>query len=191
MTVLENSDPLNKVTIIPRSGGVGGFAQQMFNEEMVDSGLYTRAWLIDQITIALGGRASEDVIFGDSEITVGASNDIQRVTNLAREMVTRYGMSDLGPLSLESPNGEVFLGRGWPAQSEYSEKVATQIDQKVREIAFDCYKRACQIIQENRGLIDQLVDLLLERETIEGDEFRRLVSEYTTLPEKQLTQTRG
>ena len=191
MTVLENSDPLNKVTIIPRSGGVGGFAQQMFNEEMVDSGLYTRAWLIDQITIALGGRASEDVIFGDSEITVGASNDIQRVTNLAREMVTRYGMSDLGLLSLESQNGEVFLGRGWPAQSEYSEKVATQIDQKVREIAFDCYNRACQIIQENRGLIDQLVDLLLERETIEGDEFRRLVSEYTTLPKKQLSETRG
>jgi cell division protease FtsH len=92
---------------------------------------------------------------------------------------------------LESQNGEVFLGRGWPAQSEYSEKVATQIDQKVREIAFDCYKRACQIIQENRGLIDRLVDLLLERETIEGDEFRRLVSEYTTLPKKQLSETRG
>ncbi|WP_413168374.1 ATP-dependent zinc metalloprotease FtsH [Capilliphycus salinus ALCB114379] len=191
MTLLENSDPLNKVTIIPRSGGIGGFAQQMFNEEMVDSGLYTRAWLIDQITIALGGRASEDVIFGDAEVTVGASNDIQRVTNLAREMVTRYGMSDLGLLSLESPNGEVFLGRGWPTQSEYSEKVATQIDQKVREIAFKCYERACQIVRENRELIDKLVDLLLERETIEGDEFRRIVSEYTALPEKQLTQTPG
>ncbi|MEL7038186.1 MAG: ATP-dependent zinc metalloprotease FtsH [Cyanobacteria bacterium J06592_8] len=191
MTLLENSDPLNKVTIIPRSGGVGGFAQQMFNEEMVDSGLYTRAWLLDQITIALGGRASEDVIFGDAEVTVGASNDIQRVTNLAREMVTRYGMSDLGPISLESPNGEVFLGRGLPSQSEYSEQVATKIDHKVREIAFDCYHRACKIVQGHRTLIDQLVDLLLEQETIEGDEFRKIVSEYTALPEKQLSETRS
>ncbi|KKD36352.1 MAG: ATP-dependent zinc metalloprotease FtsH [Limnoraphis robusta] len=190
MTLLENSDPLNKVTIIPRSGGVGGFAQQVFNEEMVDSGLYTRSWLVDQITIALGGRASEEVIFGDAEITVGASNDIQRVTNLAREMVTRYGMSDLGPVSLESPSSEVFLGRGWPAQSEYSEKIATQIDHQVREIALHCYQRACEIVLENRALMDHLVELLLERETIEGDEFRRIVAEYTPLPQKQLTESR-
>ncbi|MEA5498427.1 ATP-dependent zinc metalloprotease FtsH [Limnoraphis robusta] len=190
MTLLENSDPLNKVTIIPRSGGVGGFAQQVFNEEMVDSGLYTRSWLMDQITIALGGRASEEVIFGDAEITVGASNDIQRVTNLAREMVTRYGMSDLGPVSLESPSSEVFLGRGWPAQSEYSEKIATQIDHQVREIALHCYQRACEIVLENRALMDHLVELLLERETIEGDEFRRIVAEYTPLPQKQLTESR-
>lgn len=185
MTLLENSDPLNKVTIIPRSGGVGGFAQQMFNEEMVDSGLYTRSWLMDQITIALGGRAAEDEIFGDAEITVGASNDIQRVTNLAREMVTRYGMSDLGPVALESPSTEVFLGRGWPAQSEYSEEVATKIDHLIREIALHCYQRACQIVRENRGLIDHLVDQLLERETIEGEEFRQIVSKYTQLPAKQ------
>ncbi|MEA5517390.1 ATP-dependent zinc metalloprotease FtsH [Limnoraphis robusta] len=190
MTLLENSDPLNKVTIIPRSGGVGGFAQQVFNEEMVDSGLYTRSWLMDQITIALGGRASEEMIFGDAEITVGASNDIQRVTNLAREMVTRYGMSDLGPVSLESPSSEVFLGRGWPAQSEYSEKIATQIDHQVREIALHCYQRACEIVLENRALMDHLVELLLERETIEGDEFRRIVAEYTPLPQKQLTESR-
>ncbi len=190
MTLLKNSDPLNKVTIIPRSGGVGGFAQQVFNEEMVDSGLYTRAWLMDQITIALGGRASEEVIFGDAEITVGASNDIQRVTNLAREMVTRYGMSDLGPVSLESPSSEVFLGRGWPAQSEYSEKIATQIDSQVRDIAFICYHRACEIMQNYRPLLDHLVELLLERETIEGDEFRRIVAEYTDLPDKQLITSR-
>ncbi len=185
MTLLKNSDPLNKVTIIPRSGGVGGFAQQMFNEDMVDSGLYTRAWMIDQITIALGGRAAETEVFGDSEITIGASNDIQRVTTLAREMVTRYGMSDLGPLALENPSGEVFLGRGLPSQSEYSEEIATQIDHRIRAIAFSCYQKACQILSENRELMDYLVDLLLERETIDGEEFRKIVSEYTTLPAEQ------
>ena len=186
MTLLKNSDPLNKVTIIPRSGGVGGFAQQTFNEEMVDSGLYTRAWLLDQITIALGGRAAEKEVFGDAEITIGASNDIQRVTSLAREMVTRYGMSDLGPLALENPSGEVFLGRGLPSQSEYSEEIATQIDHRIRQIAFEGYQKARQMLSENRELMDYLVDLLLEKETIEGEEFRKIVSEYTTLPEQQI-----
>ncbi|MGL5080011.1 MAG: ATP-dependent zinc metalloprotease FtsH [Microcoleaceae cyanobacterium] len=187
MTVLEHSDPLNKVTIIPRSGGVGGFAQQIFNEEMVDSGLYTKAWLMDQITIALGGRAAEIEIFGPSEVTIGASSDIQNVTNIAREMVTRYGMSDLGSLALESPNSEIFLGRGWVSQpQEYSEEVAAQIDQKVRDIALLCDGRARKIIRDHRSLVDDLVDLLLERETIEGEEFRKVVSEHITLPKKQL-----
>ncbi|HEY9847292.1 MAG TPA: ATP-dependent zinc metalloprotease FtsH, partial [Candidatus Caenarcaniphilales bacterium] len=109
MTLLKNSDPLNKVTIIPRSGGVGGFAQQIYNEDLIDSGLFTRAWLLDRITIALGGRAAEVEIFGDAEVTVGASSDLRAVANLAREMVTRYGMSDLGHVALESPDNEVFL----------------------------------------------------------------------------------
>ncbi|MGC9528705.1 MAG: ATP-dependent zinc metalloprotease FtsH [Limnospira sp.] len=186
MTLLENSDPLNKVTIIPRSGGVGGFAQQMFNEEMVDSGLYTRAWLMDQIAIALGGRAAEQEVFGEAEVTIGASNDIQVVTNLAREMVTRYGMSDLGPVALEHPGEQVFLGRGFPSQSEYSEEVATKIDHQIRAIALRGYDRARRIMREHRVLLDRLVDLLLERETIEGEEFRRLVAEHTTLPERQM-----
>lgn len=190
MTLLKNSDPLNKVTIIPRSGGIGGFAQQTFNEEMIDSGLYTRAWLLDRITIALGGRAAEQEVFGDAEITVGASNDIQVVANLAREMVTRYGMSDLGPYALESGHSEVFLGRDLMSRSEFSEEIATQVDKQVRTIATHCYAEACRIIRENRALIDRLVDNLLEQETIEGELFRKIVAEYTTLPEKQLTTTK-
>ena len=186
MTLLKNSDPLNKVTIIPRSGGIGGFAQQTFNEEMIDSGLYTRAWLLDRITIALGGRAAEQEVFGDAEITVGASNDIQVVANLAREMVTRYGMSDLGPFALESGNTEVFLGRDWMSRSEYSEEVATRIDQQVRQIALHCYSEACRILREHRELLDQLADLLLDQETIEGEQFRKIVAQYTELPEKQM-----
>ncbi|NES69879.1 MAG: cell division protein FtsH, partial [Okeania sp. SIO2D1] len=185
MTLLKNADPLNKVSIIPRSGGVGGFAQPIMDEGMVDSGLYTRSWLIDRITISLGGRAAEEEIFGPAEVTVGAANDIRSVANLTREMVTRYGMSDLGPIALENPSEEVFLGRGWQSQSEYSEEVATKIDHQVRAMAVHCYEEARRIIRENRVVMDRLVDLLIEKETIEGEEFRRIVSEYTTLPEKQ------
>jgi len=186
MTLLKNSDPLNKVTIIPRSGGIGGFAQQVFNEEMVDSGLFSRAWLIDQITIYLGGRAAEEEIFGHEEVTVGASNDIRAVADNARRMVTLYGMSDLGTMALETPDNEVFLGAGWTPRSDYSEEVATKIDQQVQDIAASCYEKARRLIREHRPLVDKLVDILLSQETIEGEQFRKIVAEYTKLPEKQL-----
>lgn len=179
MTLLKNSDPLNKVTIIPRSGGVGGFAQQSFNEDMIDSGLYTRAWLTDRITIALGGRAAEEEVFGAAEVTAGASGDIKAVAELAREMVTRYGMSELGLVALESSGNEVFLGRNLMPRQEYSEEVATQIDRQVREIALHCFQEARHVIREHRPLVDRLVELLLDKETIEGDEFRQIVAEYT------------
>jgi len=182
MTLLKNSDPLNKVTIIPRSGGVGGFAQQSFNEEMIDSGLYTRSWMTDRITIALGGRASEEEVFGSAEVTAGASGDIKAVADLAREMVTRYGMSDMGLVALESPGGEVFLGRSMMPRQEYSEEVSTQIDRQVREIALRCYQEARRVIRENRALVDRLVEVLLDKETIEGDEFRQIVESYRELP---------
>ncbi len=185
ITVLKNSDPLNKVSIIPRSGGIGGFAQQVFNEEMVDSGLYSRAWLKDRITIALGGRAAEEEVFGHDEVTVGASNDIRVVADLAREMVTRYGMSELGPVALESGSNETYLSRDWTPRSEVSEQVAAKIDHQVRGLAVECYQQARRIISENRVLIDWLVDLLLERETIEGEQFRQIVAEYSQLPERQ------
>ncbi|MDJ0737719.1 MAG: ATP-dependent zinc metalloprotease FtsH [Nostocaceae cyanobacterium] len=185
-TLLEHSDALNKVTIIPRSGGVGGFSQLILNEDLIDSGLYTRAWIKDNITMTLGGKAAETEVFGEAEVTGGASNDLKMVTNLARKMVTMYGMSDLGLVALESQNQDVFLGRDWMSRNEYSEEMATNIDRKVREIANSCYQEARQIIRENRSLIDRLVDLLIEQETIEGEQFRQIVSEYTQLPEKQL-----
>ncbi len=190
MTLLEHSDPLNKVTIVPRSGGIGGFAQQVFNEEMVDSGLYTRAWILDRIVMTLGGRAAEQEVFGDPEVTVGASNDLKVVGMLAREMVTRYGMSDLGPLALESQAGEVFLGRGWMAQAEYSEEVAAKIDRTVREIAVTCYEKARQILREHRELVDTLVDKLLDEEIIEGDVFRQIVRASVAIPDKDYPEDR-
>ncbi len=183
-TLLKHSDELNKVTIIPRSGGVEGFTQFLPNEDMIDSGLYTRSWLFDRITVALGGFAAEAEVFGDDETSTGASGDIQQVTNLARQMVTLYGMSDLGPVALESMDNQVFLGRNLMPRNEVSEEMAHRIDIKVREIALSCLSQARQVLRQNRPLMDHLVDLLLERETMEGEEFRQIVRQYVDIPEK-------
>ena len=180
ITMLKNSDPLNKVTIIPRSGGIGGFAQSVPDEENVDSSyLRSRAWILDRITIALGGLAAEAEVFGRSEVTTGASSDLKMVANLAREMVTLYGMSELGPVALESPGNEVFLGRDWMDRAEYSLEKGNEIDRHVRAIAQRCFQQARTLISENRALVDRLVDMLVEHETIEGEQFRQLVAEFT------------
>ncbi|MFM7218881.1 MAG: ATP-dependent zinc metalloprotease FtsH2 [Nodosilinea sp.] len=180
-TLLKDHDPVQKVTLIPR-GQAQGLTWFTPSEEQM---LISRAQLMARITGALGGRAAEDVIFGDAEVTTGAGNDLQQVTGMARQMVTRFGMSDLGPLSLESSQGEVFLGRDWLSRSEYSEEIASRIDIQVRTIVDHCYAKARQLMEDNRALIDRLVDLLVERETIDGEEFRRIVSEYTLVPDKQ------
>ena len=185
MTLLPHTDPLDKVTIIPRSGGIGGFAKPLPSEDS-DFGLETRARIVDLITIFLGGRAAEEEIFGHDEVTQGAASDLQAVADYSRRMVTRYGMSDLGPFALEtSGSNEVFLGRDLMVRSEYSEEIATKIDHQVRSIVMRCYQQARRIIRENRPLMDKLVDLLLEQETLGGDQFRAIVAEYTTLPESQ------
>lgn len=185
-TLLKDADPLNKVTILPRSGGIGGFSQPIYNEERVDSGLYTRAFIIDQITILLGGRAAEVEVFGDAEVTIGASSDIKQVASLTREMVTQLGMSDLGYVALESGNGgDVFLGGDWGNRAEYSQEMAVQIDRQVRDIVMYCYEKARRMLRENRSLVDKLVEVLLERETIEGDEFRQIVVDYGQAVDKK------
>jgi cell division protease FtsH len=183
-TLLPNADPLNKVTIIPRSSGAGGFAQQLPNEEQIDSGLYSRSWLLDKIMVGFGGRAAEEIVFGYAETTTGASSDLQQNTNLARQMVTRFGMSELGPLMLDTPNNEVFLGAGWMNRTEYSEDVAAQIDRQVRELLQQCYQKTRAILLQHRDLLDRLADTLVERETLDGEEFRSIVAEYTPIPEK-------
>ena len=180
-TLLKHHDPVQKVTLIPR-GQAQGLTWFMPSEEQ---SLISRAQLTSRITGALGVRAAEQIIFGDSEVTTGAGNDLQQVTGMARQMVTRFGMSDLGPLSLESQQGEVFLGRDWTSRSEYSEEIASRIDAQVRSIVEHCYEDACRMMRENRVLIDRLVDLLIEKETIEGDEFRQIVAEYVDVPEKE------
>ncbi len=180
-TLVKEHDPVQKVTLIPR-GQAQGLTWFMPDE---DQGLISRSQLKARITGALGGRAAEDIIFGNAEVTTGAGNDLQQVTNMARQMVTRFGMSNLGPLSLESQTGEVFLGRDWMTRSEYSESIAARIDSQVRTIVEECYETAKRIMRENRSVMDRLVDLLVEKESIDGNEFRQIVAEYTDVPEKQ------
>ncbi|GAB1539503.1 hypothetical protein NUACC21_21700 [Scytonema sp. NUACC21] len=180
-TLLKDHDPVQKVTLIPR-GQAQGLTWFIPNEEQ---GLITRSQLKARITGALGGRAAEDIIFGSAEVTTGAGGDLQQVTGMARQMVTRFGMSDLGPMSLESQTGEVFLGRDWMSRSDYSEAIAARIDAQVRGIVDECYQVAKKIVREHRTVMDRLVDLLIEKESIDGEEFRQIVAEYTTVPEKQ------
>ena len=180
-TLVKDHDPVQKVTLVPR-GQAQGLTWFTPSE---DQGLISRAQILARISGALGGRAAEHEIFGDAEVTTGAGGDLQQVSGMARQMVTRFGMSDLGPLSLESQQGEVFLGRDWTTRSEYSEEISSRIDAQVRSIVEHCYERSLKIVRDNREVIDRLVDLLIEKETIDGEEFRQIVAEYTVVPEKE------
>jgi len=179
-TLIKDHDPVQKVTLVPR-GQAQGLTWFTPSEEQ---GLISRSQLKARITGALGGRAAEDIIFGTAEVTTGAGNDLQQVTGMARQMVTKFGMSDLGPLSLDSQSSEVFLGRDLMTRSDYSEAIASRVDTQVRAIVEECYELAKKLIRDNRTVTDRLVDLLIEKETIDGEEFRQIVAEYTDVPEK-------
>ncbi len=180
-TLVKDHDPVQKVTLIPR-GQAQGLTWFTPGEEQF---LISKSQLMARIMGALGGRVAEQVVFGDAEVTTGAGNDLQQVTAMARQMVTRFGMSDLGPLSLETQQSEVFLGRDLMTRSEYSEEIAARVDAQVRSIVEHCYDMTTKIIKENRVVMDRLVDLLVEKETIDGEEFRQIVAEYTDVPEKE------
>ena len=185
-TMLPSHDPVEKVTIIPR-GGAGGLTWFTPEEEM---GLETKSKILAIITATLGGRAAEEVVFGKDEVTQGAGSDIQMLTNMARKMITKFGMSDLGVLALEGQEQPVFLGGDSGSGHEYSEEVAAQIDVRIRNIAFDCLEKAKQIISENRLAVDRIVDILVDRETIDGKEFRQLLAKFspTYKPEQKTTR---
>ena len=174
-SVLENHDEVEKITLIPR-GGAKGLTWFMPDE---DQTLVSRSQLLARIMTILGGRVTEQVVFGSPEVTTGASNDLQQVTNIARQMVTRYGMSAIGPIALEGNNNEQLFAGG-----EYQEAIANRIDREVRSIIDHCEQVATEIILNNRVIIDLAVEKLLETETIDGQEFRQLVSKYTILPSK-------
>ncbi|WP_190392349.1 ATP-dependent zinc metalloprotease FtsH [Dolichospermum sp. FACHB-1091] len=176
-TLVKDHDPVQKVTLIPR-GQALGLTWFTPNEEQ---GLISRSQILARIAATLGGRAAEEIVFGQAEVTTGAGNDLQQVTNMARQMVTKFGMSDLGLVSLENQNYEVFLGRDWMNKSEYSEEIAAKIDATVREIVSKCYIQAKEIIQENRLILERVVDLLIEQETIDGDVFRKIVADNTAI----------
>ncbi len=136
--------------------------------------LATKKELIAQITGLLGGRVSEELLFG--EISTGASDDFSRATKIARAMVTEYGMSDLGPVQLETRQGNVFLGRDYDKAKNFSDQVALEIDTEVRKIVDSCYKEATKIIKENKKLVTLISDTLIEHETITKEEIDELVT---------------
>ncbi len=178
-TLLPQADQLDKVTLLPRAGGVGGFARTMPDEEILDSGLISKAYLRARLVVAMGGRAAEVVVFGPSEVTQGASGDLEMVSRICREMVTRYGFSSLGPVALEADAGEVFLGRDWlRSDPHYSRETGNRIDTLVRSLARESLQEAINLLSPRRALIDRLVDLLIEQETLGGEEFRAVVSRY-------------
>ena len=182
-SVLKSHDEVEKITLTPR-GSAKGLTWFTPEEEQT---LLSRSTLLARIIVTLGGRAAEQVIFGDPEVTTGASSDLQQVTNLARQMVTRFGMSNIGPMALEDENtGQVFLGGNMSSGSEYAENIADRIDEEVCKIIDYCEQKAIEIIYDNRVIIDLIVERLMDIESMDGEEFRKLLSAYTILPSKNM-----
>ena len=168
---LRDADEVHKITIIPR-GVAGGYTMMLPKEEKIS--ILTKDELLAQITGLLGGRVSEELYNG--EISTGASDDFSRATKIARAMVTEYGMSDLGPVQLEHKSEGVFLGRDYNKSQNFSDAVALEIDQEVRKIIDECYKKATKILKENKDLVMLLTNTLVEKETITKEEIDELVT---------------
>jgi cell division protease FtsH len=171
---LEHSDPVHKISIISR-GQALGYTISMPQE---DKFLTTRAELTDNMAMTLGGRAAEEIIFG--EITTGASNDLEKVTATAKQMVMRFGMSErLGPRVFGHDHGQPFLGREFSAEPDYSDEIAREIDDEIRRIIQAAHQRAKELLNEHRERLEIISEILLKRETIEKEEFVALLDGKT------------
>ncbi|MGD1866625.1 MAG: ATP-dependent zinc metalloprotease FtsH3 [Phormidesmis sp.] len=174
--LMPDYDPVQKISIIPR-GRAGGLTWFTPSEERLESGLYSRSYLQNQMAVALGGRLAEEIVFGDEEVTTGASNALQQVANTARQMVTRFGMSDsLGPVALGRQQGNPFLGRDIASERDFSEKTAASIDKEVRSLVDQAYARCKQTLTENRHILDKLADMLVDKETVDSEELQQLLA---------------
>lgn len=183
---LKNADPVQKVSIISR-GNAGGYT---FSAPTKDRSLHKRGYFIDELSVLLGGYVSEKLTFGD--ITTGASNDLERATAMARNLVTRYGMSDLGPRTFGHKEEMVFLGKDIHEERNYSEETARQIDAQVSKFIADAYDVATRLLTENKSVLDKLSGVLLEKETIEQSEFNEIVGikkDNTEIPSEKTEQT--
>ena len=171
--LLPEADPVHKITIIPR-GQALGVTMSLPTE---DRFMMSRSQLMAQLAMMLGGRAAERVVF--DEITTGASNDLERVTQTAKQMVTRFGMSEkLGPMALGHQQGQVFMGRDFHAQPDYSDEIAFQIDKEIRRIVDESYDTAEDLLVRNRTLLEKLSKELIEVETVDANHLLRLIEEY-------------
>jgi cell division protease FtsH len=173
---------VHKVTIVPR-GQAGGYAVMLPKE---DRYFMTKPELLDKITGLLGGRVSEEVIFG--EVSTGAHNDFQRATAIARKMVTEYGMSEkIGPLQFSSGGNQVFLGKDIQNEQSYSDSIAYEIDKEVQRFINECYERAKQILTENKDKLELVAQTLLKVETLDAKQIKSLFEEGK-LPDPEKTE---
>lgn len=168
--VLPNTDPIHKISIISRGRALG----YTLALPIEDKFLNTKGEMLDELAMLLGGRVAEEIAIGD--ITTGASNDIERATKLARQMITRYGMSDkLGPMTLGEDQHEVFLGRDFSATPNYSQEIAFEIDKEVRRLIDEAFDKAHKILSERREQLDLMSEVLVERETVDKEELAALL----------------
>ena len=170
--LLPNCDPVHKVSIIPRGNATLGYTLQLPTQ---DRYLISKLELMDKLSVLLGGRVAEDIVFKD--VTTGAQNDLERATKLARQMVTEYGMSDtIGPITLGRKEHEIFLGRDISQERDYSEEIANKIDKEVSKIIENAYSRAKDILTKNKRKLKKIARNLMERETLEGKELDDLLN---------------
>jgi cell division protease FtsH len=187
-------DPIHKVTIVPR-GRALGITASLPTE---DRHSYTKDWLEGQLTMLFGGRVAEEMIFGPEKVTTGAGNDIERATQMARRMVTRFGMSDaVGLMAIGDSDQQVFLGREMTQRREVSEHTAQLVDQEVKRILDEAHAHAREVLERERGLLEAIAQALLERETLDRDDVGLLASgkplppvdsEGTGRPEEEVDQ---
>jgi cell division protease FtsH len=173
--LMPDYDPVQKISIIPR-GRAGGLTWFTPSEDRMDTGLYSRAYLENQMAVALGGRLAEEIIFGEEEVTTGASNDLQQVARVAKQMITRFGMSDrLGPVALGRQQGNMFLGRDIMSERDFSEETAAAIDEEVRKLVDTAYIRAKEVLVNNRKVLDEIAQMLIEKETVDAEELQEIL----------------
>jgi cell division protease FtsH len=174
-------DQVQKVTIIPRSNGAGGLTFFAPSDVRLESGMYSRQYLESQLAVALGGRLAEEIIFGEDNVTTGASNDIEQVASIAKRMVKQWGMSKkVGPVVLESPQqGGPFMGRsmGTP-RTQWGSKIMTDVDAEVERLVNNSYMTAKKILTENRALLDELARTLVEQEVVSAEEFQMMLVRF-------------
>jgi cell division protease FtsH len=169
-SLLPGTDPLHKVTIIPRGSALGVTMQLPMDEQHT----YQKGYLYNSLAILMGGRCAEEICLG--EMTTGAGNDIERATEMARKMVCEWGMSEkMGPLSYGSKEEQVFLGRDFSNQKNFSDQTAKLIDQEVKTLVMGGYNRATELLKKNRDTLENLAQALLERETLTGDEVKNII----------------
>ena len=189
---VKHADPVHKISIIARGIAALGYTQQQPTE---DRYLMTRSELLDRLAVLVGGRVAEELVFG--EISTGAQNDLQRATDIARSMVAEYGMSDrLGLVTYERERRPMFLPDTFSASKTYSEQKAAQIDEEISRIIKEAHERVRGILSQRRKVLDDLAHLLLEKEVVQGEELREMLSKSKTgiaapLPEKPSKQLLG